>query len=228
MLTIFHWWSMLRNFKMYGVIYPLQELWGYSLVNNNLLYSHMEEENLERDKRRMRSEWGLLEDKDHDFPILLLGDFIQTCVLDITHRICIKLGPVPLKKRKREFELYPWSKIQSLDLYSFIVRGSPSHHWSQQEGEHEYFRAKGERNQIQIEQDHTFQFASVSSLKLWLQLLNGDDWKRLSYQNDWVALSFSFSMSNQLAGVWTMLWKEEARYYTHIRMCVYPHNLLCN
>jgi len=53
---------------MCGVIYPLQELWGYPLVNNNLLYSHMEEQNLERDNRRIISERGLLEDKDHDSP----------------------------------------------------------------------------------------------------------------------------------------------------------------
>lgn len=113
------------------------------------------------------------------------------------------------------------SNSVTLGLYSYIVHSSPSHHWSQQEGEDEYFRAKRERNQIQIEQDHTFQFASVSSLKLWLQLLNGDDWKCLSYQNVLVALDFSFSMSNQLAGVWTMLWKEEVRYYihTHMHMC---------
>lgn len=43
MLTNFHWWNGLRNFKTCGVIYLLQELCGYSLVNNNLLYSHMEE-----------------------------------------------------------------------------------------------------------------------------------------------------------------------------------------
>lgn len=40
MLTMFHWWKMLRNFRMHGVIYCLQ---GYSLVNSNLLYYHMEE-----------------------------------------------------------------------------------------------------------------------------------------------------------------------------------------
>lgn len=52
-LSIFDWRNMLRNVKIYGVIYPLQDLCGYSLVNNNLLFFHMEDLNLERDKRKM-------------------------------------------------------------------------------------------------------------------------------------------------------------------------------
>lgn len=78
---------------------------GYSLVGNNLLYYHMEEQDLERDKRRMISEGGLLEDKNCDSPPprrFYLGLHFGYNLQNMQ-----KLGPIPLKERKEELEFYP-------------------------------------------------------------------------------------------------------------------------
>lgn len=77
--------SMFKNFKMCGVIYPLEKMWRYLLVNSNILCSHMGEKSLERDERKMISEWGLLEDKYHDPSSPPKGDHIQIYILDVTH-----------------------------------------------------------------------------------------------------------------------------------------------